>query len=100
MLVRRKVFLEMEGFNEELPKAFNDIDFCLRVRKAGHLITYTPEARFFHLESVSRGYDKRGERQFEKAIKYMHDVWDSENFIDPYYNPNLTRDREDYSLRC
>jgi len=90
MMVEKKTFLELGGFDESFPKAFNDIDFCLRVRKAGHLIVYTPYCRLYHLESMSRGLDSMHDPEFQKAITKMKEKWDIDNFQDPYYNPNLS----------
>lgn len=97
MMVRKKDFDEVGGFEEKLPKAFNDIDFCLKLRSNYRLIVYTPYAKLFHHESISRGYDNLKDKKFQEAIKYMDEKWGCLNYRDPYYNPNLTRKREDFS---
>ena len=89
MMVRKSDFLEVGGFDPELPTAFNDIDLCLKLRKAGKSIVYTPFARLYHRESQSRGYDSIIDEKFLKAVAYMSEKWDLANYEDPFYNPNL-----------
>jgi len=89
MMVERNTFERLKGFDEDFPGAFNDIDFCLRVRKEGHSIVYTPYCRMYHLESMSRGLDDMHDPEFQKAIHKMEERWDIKKFEDPYYNPNL-----------
>jgi len=99
LLVRKQVYLEVGGFNEkDLPVAFNDVDFCLRVRAAGYFNVWTPYAELYHFESKSRGPEDIPEkrRRFRAEIRYMRSRWPLET--DPYYSPNLTRDREDFSI--
>ncbi|MBI3608477.1 MAG: glycosyltransferase [Nitrospirae bacterium] len=95
LMTRKEVFDEVGGFDaEHLPVAFNDVDFCLRLRKMGYLIVYTPYAVLYHYESATRGreLDPREE-------EYMKTRWKAVIDDDPYYNPNLTRDAYDFSLR-
>jgi glycosyltransferase involved in cell wall biosynthesis len=89
MLVRKNEFLAVGGFDPKLPAAFNDIDLCLKLRKNGKSIVYTPFARLYHRESHTRGYDSAKDENFIKAIAYMDEKWDLSKFIDPFYNPNL-----------
>ena len=101
MVMRKTVFEEVEGMNEEnLAVAFNDVDLCLRVGERGYSVVWTPHATLIHHESVSRGYDLSPEKQarFTKEILYMEQRWDGLLRSDPYYNPNLTLEREDYTL--
>jgi GT2 family glycosyltransferase len=94
MLTRRDVFERAGSFNEkDLAVAFNDVDFCLRVREAGYQIIYTPFAELYHEESVSRGFNLDG-----REVRYMEKTWHTHLKHDPFYNPNLTLDREDFSL--
>jgi O-antigen biosynthesis protein len=102
MMIRKQVFLEMGGFDEELAYAYNDIDLCLRLRKRGYLIVYTPYASLYHYESLSRGSEDTQEKlaRHKKEVTRMRNKWG--NIIsrgDPYYNPNLSLTRSDYSLR-
>jgi len=99
LVVRKSVFDEVGGLNEkDLPIAFNDVDFCLRVRQAGYLNVWTPYAELYHLESISRGAEDDPEkiRRFQAEIAYMKNRWTL--IPDPYYSVNLTLDREDFSL--
>ena len=100
-LVRRDVFEEVGGFDEEnLPVAFNDVDFCLRVQEAGYRNLYTPFAELIHHESATRGPEDTPEKQarFKKEIEYMIQRWGDILYKDPAYNPNLTLEKEDFSL--
>lgn len=102
LLVRKDVYNEVGGLNEDsLAVAFNDIDFCLKVKKAGYRNVWTPYAELFHHESVSRGSEDNPEKlkRFISEVKYMERVWSSEIRYDPFYNVNLTLDRPDYSLK-
>jgi GT2 family glycosyltransferase len=99
LAISYKVFEEVGGFDTRLPKAFNDIDLCLKVRKAGYKIVYNPYATLYHYESVSRGKDNHKDTDFAKAINLMQTRWNCKGFNDPYYNPNLSLEREDFSFR-
>ncbi len=101
MLVRRSAYLEVGGFEEEhLKIAFNDVDFCLRLRRAGYRIIYTPYAEFYHHESASRGLEDtvRKHQRFETEIAYMHKRWGEMLERDPAYNPNLSLAAADFTL--
>ena len=94
LLTRRDVFEEVGGFDEErLPVTFNDVDLCLKMRRAGYLIVYTPFARLYHHESASR---RRSVEALETEV--MRERWPDLLERDPYYNPNLSRERADFSL--
>ena len=102
MMVKRSVFEEVNGFDEKLKVAFNDIDFCLRVRETGKLVVYNPYAELYHYESKSRGQDDTEEKEdrFNSEIDLMQLRWQkilTEG--DPYYNPNLSINRNDFSLK-
>ena len=94
MLVRREVFDEVGGFDEDMPVAFNDVDFCMRVLRAGYRIVVTPYALLHHHESASRGYELD-----PGDIAFMKKRWGAALLNDPYYNPNLTLQTGDYGLR-
>ncbi len=101
MLVPREVYLEVGGFDEErLKVAFNDIDFCLKLRARGYRIIYTPNAELFHLEHASRGHENtEGKKQrFDAEIEYMKEKWGEALLIDPAYNPNLSLGEELFTL--
>ena len=95
LVMRRAVFDEVGGFDEERLKiAFNDVDLCLRLRKAGYLVVWTPHAELYHLESVSRGFDNTPDKieRFKGEVQAMSERWGEVLPHDPYYNPNLTLD--------
>lgn len=100
LMIKRSVYEEVNGLNEDLAVAFNDIDFCLKVRKKGYLIVFSPYVEMYHYESKSRGKDDTKEKsaRFESEIKTFHNNWGLW-IRDPYYNDNLTLDKEDFSLR-
>jgi glycosyltransferase involved in cell wall biosynthesis/ubiquinone/menaquinone biosynthesis C-methylase UbiE len=103
LMMRKDVFNEIGGFNEDLAIAFNDVDLCLRIRSAGYLIVYTPYSLLYHHESMSRGYEDTTEKQmrFSREVTLTREHWGSliDNG-DPYYNPNLSLDNEDFSINC
>ena len=100
LLVRQKVWDEVGGMNEQLGVAYNDVDFCLRVKKAGYKNVYTPYAELYHHESLSRGFENTPEKRarYQQEVSYMWKTWQNELENDEYYNPNLSRVREDFSL--
>ena len=101
LLVKTSVWDEVKGLDEAFAVAFNDVDFCLRVRDAGYRIAWTPYAQLTHYESKSRGGDEKDPvkaRRFAAEQQRLYEVHGKENILhDPYYNPNLTMDREDFS---
>jgi glycosyltransferase involved in cell wall biosynthesis/2-polyprenyl-3-methyl-5-hydroxy-6-metoxy-1,4-benzoquinol methylase len=101
MLVRREVFDAVDGFDSEnLPVAFNDVDLCIRIYKAGYYNLWTPYAELYHHESASRGPEDTPEKQlrFTGEAEYMLNKYGPLLERDPAYNPNLTRCAEDFSL--
>ena len=101
LLVKTDVWDEVGGLDENFAVAFNDVDFCLRVRDAGYRIAWTPYAELVHYESKSRGGDEKDPAKaarFASEQQRLYRIHGRENILDdPYYNPNLTRDREDFS---
>ena len=96
MMTRRAVFQEIGGFDEKnLAVAFQDVDYCLRLRKAGYFIVYTPAALLVHHESVTKHETVPNPRE----VRYMQTKWADVIAHDPFYSPHLTRTAEDYSLR-
>ncbi len=102
LLVKKSLFDEVGGLDEGFAISLNDVDFCLKLREKNLLNVFTPFAELYHYESISRGLDDQG----EKAERYNHE---SEKFRnkwknalekgDPYYNPNFSLDRSDFSLK-
>jgi GT2 family glycosyltransferase len=93
LLVKRSVYEEVGGLEDEFQVAFNDVDFCLKVRKAGYLIVYDADVKLFHYESKSRGMEDTTERfiRFGNEMMLLNSKWDIlSTFVDPYYNPNLS----------
>jgi GT2 family glycosyltransferase len=91
LLMRREIFQQIGGFDEQLSDVLADVDLCLKIREAGYLIVYTPLAKLcWH--AVPDGNDVRGE-----AV--MRERWSHVLERDPYYNPNLSREGADFSLR-
>jgi len=101
LLVSRSKYLEVNGFDEEgLQVAFNDVDFCLKLKQAGYRNVWTPYAELYHHESLSRGYEDSPEKRkrFDKEQRLMKSRWKDVLYCDPAYSPNLTLDAEDFSL--
>jgi GT2 family glycosyltransferase/glycosyltransferase involved in cell wall biosynthesis/phage shock protein A len=100
LVVRREVFLQAGGFDEKLGVAFNDVDFCLSVRKAGYRNFWTPFAELYHHESASRGAEDTLEKRdrFRREVEYIQSKWGDALFNDPAYNPNLTLTINDFTL--
>lgn len=101
LMVRRSVYEEVGGMSEDFVVALNDVDLCLKIRAAGYEILFNPYAKLYHYESKSRGYEDTMEKQarFQGEIKRLQTKWKREiEEKDPYYNPNLTLHRADYSM--
>ena len=101
LLIRKTIYLEVGGLNEvDLQIAFNDVDFCLKVREAGYQNVWTPFAELYHHESATRGFEDTPEKQtrFAKEVTYMKLTWGDLLLNDPAYSQNLTLDYEDFSL--
>ena len=101
LVTPKRLYEQLGGLDEErLKVAFNDVDYCLRVREAGYKVVYTPYAELYHYESVSRGKDddpvKKARAQAE--ANYMRKRWSVIHTGDPYYNPNLNGSQPDFSL--
>lgn len=101
LAVRKKLFEEIGGFDEiNLPVSFNDVDFCLKILKAGYRNLWTPFAILVHHESATRGLENTPEKikRSHQEIAVMRQRWGSLLDADPAYNPNLTLEHEDWSL--
>jgi O-antigen biosynthesis protein len=97
LVVRKSVFEEVGGLNEkDLPVAFNDVDFCLKLRRKGYRNVWTPHAELYHHESASRGIDDTPEKlaRFKRESEYMLATWGPELQHDPFYNDNFSTEIE------
>ena len=94
MMVRKEVFEEIGGFDEKVSAAYNDVDFCLAVRKAGYRVVWTPWAELYHDGAVP---PENGRKSAD--IPYLKKRWGKLLENDPYYNPNLTLRHEDFGYR-
>lgn len=100
LVIRKSIYQEVGGMDaKNLKVAFNDVDFCLRVREAGYRNVWTPYAELFHHESATRGDDISPERRtrYELEYAYMQSRWGELIRDDPAYSPNLTLQFEDFS---
>jgi len=95
MMVPRRVFDEVGGFDEALQVVFNDIDLCLRMRERRYQVVYTPHALLYHHEGASRGRFHPAEDEERFVARWSAQL----GRVDPYYNPNLSDRREDWSLK-
>ncbi|MDD4913603.1 MAG: glycosyltransferase family 2 protein [Methylococcales bacterium] len=103
LLIRKSVYEEVGGLNEtDLQVAFNDVDFCLRVREAGYRNLWTPFAELYHHESATRGYEDTPEKlaRFQTEIRYMQGRWGDGLKYDPAYSPNLSLEDEQFGFAC
>jgi len=102
LLVKRSVYDEVGGLGEDFAISLNDIDFCLKAREKGYLNVFTPFAELYHYESASRGSDLSGQNleRYNKESEYFRNKWkDVLDKGDPYFNPNFSLDRSDFSLK-
>ncbi len=102
IMTKKVLFDQVEGFTEELAVAFNDIDFCMKIRSLGKLVVYNPYALLYHYESKSRGLEDTPEKvaRFNREIAIFAKRWpDILRNGDPYYNPNLTLRKSNFALR-
>jgi len=102
LMARKNIFKKVRGFDENYSIAYNDIDLCMKIRERGYLIVYTPYAELYHYESLSRGAEDTEEKQlrFFKETRYFQSKWvRALGECDPYYNPNLSLFRNDFSLK-
>jgi GT2 family glycosyltransferase len=101
MVLRKELYLQLGGLDEtNLPVAFNDIDFCLRLIKAGYRIVWSPHAELYHHESASRGLEDTlaKQKRFLAEVAFMKNRWGREIEADPYYNPNLSIETKPFTL--
>ncbi|MGH8685252.1 MAG: glycosyltransferase family 2 protein, partial [Nitrosospira sp.] len=103
LVIRKCIYEQVGGLDEaELRIAFNDVDFCLKVRQAGYRNLWTPYAELYHYESQSRGAEDTPEKQarFRGEVEFIKTKWGEVLRNDPFYSRNLTLTREDFSIRA
>ena len=101
LVVKKNIYFEVGGLDEQnLAVAFNDVDFCLRLKKAGYRNIWTPFAELYHHESVCRkkGIKEIESQRFISEVAFMQERWGTALQFDPAYNPNLTLSSEDFSF--
>lgn len=100
LMVRRDLYRRINGLDGSFQVAFNDVDFCLRLRQAGYTNIWTPVAEMYHHESASRGEENTPEKRarFAREVELMQSRWGAQLEFDPAYNPNLTLSGEPFSL--
>ena len=100
VVVRKSVFQELNGFDENFAIAFNDVDLCIRMRQAGWRIIWTPQVEMYHHESASLGRHDAPERKgtYEPEVALMRKMWGEVLDNDPFYNPNLSLSSNDSAL--
>lgn len=102
LMTKKTLFHQAGGFSEELAVAFNDIDFCMKIRALGKLVVYAPYAVLYHYESKSRGLEDTPEKvaRFNREVAIFAKKWpEILRDGDPYYNPNLTLRKSNFALR-
>lgn len=101
LMTWKRLYDQLGGLDERrLKVAFNDVDYCLRVREAGYRVIWTPHAQLYHYESVTRGRDvsERARKRTRREANYMRSRWRHVMRHDPFYNPNLSYERPDFAL--
>lgn len=101
LVIRREVFEEVKGFDEDFILGLNDVDMCLKIREMGYLAVWTPYSELYHYEYKTRGHNDTPAKKelYEKEVRLFQKKW--KYFLeggDPYYSPNLTRNKEDFSI--
>ncbi|MDR5855210.1 glycosyltransferase [Caballeronia sp. LZ062] len=94
LVIRKSIYEEVGGLDEDFAVAFNDVDFCIRVRNAGYRNVWTPHAELYHHESATRGSDMAPEKfqRFQREVRLMESRWGDSLLCDPAWNPNLSLD--------
>lgn len=92
MAVRRDAWEAVGGFEESLSVAYNDVDFCLKLRDAGYYVVYAPDVQLYHYESLSRGFDEETEAFVRVRSEQIHlqERWPRHFALgDPFFTPHL-----------
>lgn len=103
VLIKKSIYEKLNGLDEKFGVAYNDVDLCMRIRKEGYLIVFTPYAELYHFESKSRGLEdtKEKKERFNKEAELFKKRWKKElEQGDPYFNPNFDLDRDDFAVKA
>jgi GT2 family glycosyltransferase len=101
LMIRRSVYDEVNGMDEKLEVEFNDVDFCLKILEAGYYNVYVPDVVLYHYESATRGHPHQNKVSYERhlrEVKYFKDKWTKYLKNDPFYNPNLTLEKQHFEI--
>lgn len=101
MMLKKDVYKKVNGLDENFEVAFNDVDLCMKIRKENYLIVFNPYAELYHYESKTRGLENTLEKKerFNKEVSIFKSKWSEElKKGDPYYNPNFSLDKSDFSI--
>ena len=102
LMVKKEKYLEVNGLDEKYRIAFNDVDFCLKLREKGYYNLYTPYVELYHHESISVGTPEaktRDPKEFNRETQRMYDKWNDLLLRDPFYNKNLSLNSEDFAIK-
>jgi len=100
MMIEKELFWEIGGMEEQVTIACGDVDVCLKALDTGRLNVVLPDVVLYHYESTTRGYEDNAEKRerFEREMAFVKRKWPHFFANDPFYNPNLTRKKEDFTL--
>ena len=102
LMMRKALFTELGGLDEDFAVSLNDVDLCVRAWQAGYVNVFTPFAELYHFESISRGLDNAGEKaaRYDRESEAFRTKWKEVlETGDPYYNVNFSLDRSDFALK-
>lgn len=101
LLFRKEIYSEVDGMSEEFEVEYNDVDFCLKIMKAGYYNVYLPDVELYHFESSTRGHPHQSKASWERHVREIalfKNKWQHIIDADPYYNPNLNIGAHDFRL--
>tara|TARA_R110001583_G_scaffold17482_2_gene70657 strand:+ start:24138 stop:25943 length:1806 start_codon:yes stop_codon:yes gene_type:complete len=102
LAIQKQTYLAVGGLDTDFQVAYNDVDFCLKVKKLGLYNVYCAGAQLYHFESKTRGEDTDNEvktKRFDEEKALLIKRWKNEVEMDPYYSPHLTRSAENFTIR-
>jgi GT2 family glycosyltransferase len=102
LMTRRQFFQEVDGFDEQFEFNYNDIDFCLKAKERGYTTVWTPYAELYHHECYTRKHMPQTEKDriLHAELDKLRGKWPGvDTDVDPFFNPNLHRDRDDFAIQ-